>query len=420
MKKRFLILSFILFQCTQVFAQFNGGNADGHDVEARLNTTLENISLVILYQGGNGDGHDIEALLNTTLENISLTVLYNGGNGDGHDIEALLNTTLENISLAILYDGGTGDGHDVKGLLNTTLENISLAVLYEGGNGDGHDIEALLNTTLENISLTVLYDGGIGDGFSKSQENVFLDPSLINIKINPIAFLQGAYINPILGEETLMRDNLRTASLIPITSPYVDLLTSNASVFTQTGDDAIVDWVWVELRDENDNTNILASQSALLQRDGDIVGVDGISPLIFNIQLGNYYVAISHRNHLGILSTNTIALSSTSTIVNLSNNSTSVNGGTNGVVNLGNGIFALYAGDYDGNGQVQNTDLTAVRPLLGQPSDYENADLDMNTQVQNTDLNNLLNPNKGRGQQYSKNKDLKLYAKRNKNNIDEK
>jgi hypothetical protein len=65
MKKRFLILSFILFQCTQVFAQYDGRNTDGHDVEARLNTTLENLSLVILYEGGNGDGFyvDQESLL---------------------------------------------------------------------------------------------------------------------------------------------------------------------------------------------------------------------------------------------------------------------------------------------------------------------------------------------------------------------
>ena len=105
-------------------------------------------------------------------------------------------------------------------------------------------------------------------------------------------------------------------------------------------------------------------------------------------------------------------MSATSTTLDLTTGTAVVNGGSNAVVDLGNGIFALYSGDYDGNGQVQNTDLTAMRPLLGQPSAYDNADLDMNTQVQNTDVNNLLNPNKGRGQQFSKQQDLKLYAKR--------
>ena len=121
----------------------------------------------------------------------------------------------------------------------------------------------------------------------------FINPEVIvAIKIDPIAFFQGAYINPVSGEETLMRDNLRTANLIPTTSPYADVLTCNASIFTPTGSDAIVDWVWVELRDENDNTNILASQSALLQRDGDIVGTDGTSSLSFDLANGNYFVAI--------------------------------------------------------------------------------------------------------------------------------
>ncbi|MCF6279430.1 MAG: hemagglutinin protein [Flavobacteriaceae bacterium] len=243
----------------------------------------------------------------------------------------------------------------------------------------------------------------------------FINPEVVvDIKIDPIAFFQGAYINPVSGEETLMRDNLRVASLIPTTSPYADVLTCDASVFTPTGSDAIVDWVWVELRDENDNTNILASQSALLQRDGNIVSVDGTSSLSFDLTSDNYFVAVSHRNHLGILSANTVALSATTTILDLTTGLAVVNGGANAVVDLGNGIFALYAGDYDGNGQIQNTDLTAVRPLLGQPSAYDNADLDMNTQVQNTDLNNLLNPNKGKGQQFSREQDLKLYAKRKK------
>lgn len=240
----------------------------------------------------------------------------------------------------------------------------------------------------------------------------FINPIQVMIKIDPIAFIQGAYINPVAGEQNMMRDNLRVASLIPTTSPYADALTCNASVFTTTGANAIVDWVWVELRDKNNMATILASQSALLQRDGNIVDVDGTSPLSFNLPSDNYYVAISHRTHLGILSATAVALSATSSTLDLTTGPGAIYQGGNAVVDLGNGKFALYAGDYDGNGQVQNTDLTAVTPLLGQPVSYNNADLDMNTQVQNTDVNNLLNPNKGKGQQYARQQDLKLYAKR--------
>ncbi len=227
------------------------------------------------------------------------------------------------------------------------------------------------------------------------------------------AYLQGASMNPNVGEENLMRDDLRIASLIPTTSPYADALTCNASVFTPTGANAIVDWIWIELRDENDNTNILASTSALLQRDGDVVATDGISPLSFNLPNNNYFVALSHRNHLGILSANTFALSSTVSVVDLSNSFAIINGGVNAVVDLGNGIFACYAGDFDGNDQIQNTDVNSVVSLLGN-SGYSNADADLNGQTQNTDINNLINPNIGKGQQYAR-QQLNLYAKRRTN-----
>ena len=66
---------------------------------------------------------------------------------------------------------------------------------------------------------------------------------------------------------------------------------------------------------------------------------------------------------------------------------------------LGNGKFALFAGDFNGDGQIQNTDKSAVEPLRG-VSGYTNADVDMNGEVQNADLNSVLNPNLGKGQQY--------------------
>ena len=78
--------------------------------------------------------------------------------------------------------------------------------------------------------------------------------------VSPKVYLQGALLNPNLGEETLMRDDLRVANLIPTTSPYPDGLTCDASVFNTTGANAVVDWVFVELRDAL--TGILESTKA--------------------------------------------------------------------------------------------------------------------------------------------------------------
>jgi uncharacterized repeat protein (TIGR01451 family) len=130
----------------------------------------------------------------------------------------------------------------------------------------------------------------------------------------PKVYLQGSLFGVFSGP--LMRDDLRVKNLIPAKSPYVawnpitqaDTITSN-TVLTVTGADAIVDWVFVELRDANDSTIVVDSRSALLQRDGDIVEVDGVSPITFNTVVPtDYFVAVRHRNHLGVMSKTAVPL----------------------------------------------------------------------------------------------------------------
>jgi len=100
----------------------------------------------------------------------------------------------------------------------------------------------------------------------------------------------------------------------------------------------------------------------------------------------------------------------------LTTSSALVAGGLNGIADMGDGSFALFSGDFNGDGQVQNTDKSAVQPLIG-TSGMTDADLDMNGQVQNTDVQLKLNPNIGKGEQFSSRvQDLKLYAKRRKDN----
>jgi hypothetical protein len=205
-------------------------------------------------------------------------------------------------------------------------------------------------------------------------------------------------------------DALRSTANLPTTSPYADGLTCAASVFNVTGNDAIIDWVWVEVRDSADGITVIASTSALLQSDGEVVDTDGVSLLDVDVLYGNYYLMLSHRNHLGVLTASTVSLSGGVMSLDLTNNSALVEGGTNGIADMGDGSFALYAGDFNGDGQVQNTDKNAVEPLRG-ISGYENADIDMNSEVQNSDINSVLNPNIGRGEQ-SASRNLNLNARR--------
>ncbi|GIV34145.1 MAG: hypothetical protein KatS3mg031_1680 [Chitinophagales bacterium] len=137
------------------------------------------------------------------------------------------------------------------------------------------------------------------------------------VALNLKVFLEGPY-DPASG---LMRDDLRAAGLIPLSEPFSSMgfvhygpgggeFTSSA-VLNVTGSNAIVDWIFVELRDKNDSSAVVASRSALLQRDGDIVDTNGMQPVIFHgVACDDYFIAIRHRNHLGFMSKNPFSLNS--------------------------------------------------------------------------------------------------------------
>lgn len=203
--------------------------------------------------------------------------------------------------------------------------------------------------------IEILYTIGEVNVQELSAGNIQVSEGFINanmkIKIDPKLFLQGPLLNP--ATAGLMNDNLRQNTLIPTTSPYADLATCNASVFSVTGANAIVDWVWVELRAANDNTKLINGKSALLQRDGDVVGLDGTTSLVMTAAPTSYFVVVNHRNHLGAMSAATIALNETTTSIVDFTNSGFATYGTLAQSVLGSGNTALWAGDVNGNNQVR-------------------------------------------------------------------
>jgi hypothetical protein len=102
---------------------------------------------------------------------------------------------------------------------------------------------------------------------------------------------------------------------MPRTSYHTGTEATTAAVLSATGSNAIVDWVLLELRTGTTAATRVATRAALVQRDGDVVDVDGISPVTFlNRAAGAYYIVATHRNHLGVMSDVTLALSATATL----------------------------------------------------------------------------------------------------------
>ena len=162
-------------------------------------------------------------------------------------------------------------------------------------------------------SVPILYFFGAASSPYEAElliDNVTVSVAGTGASVSAKAWLDGCYDQA----QNLMRDDLRALGLVPSINPYGGSEAVVPSVFATTGGNAIVDWVRLELRlSPTFGGSIAAVRHALIQRDGDIVDVNGVSPVNFSVQQGNYYLTLRHRNHLAVMSADPIALTSAST-----------------------------------------------------------------------------------------------------------
>lgn len=179
-----------------------------------------------------------------------------------------------------------------------------------------HDIDL---SAYDGQSVLIRFVAVNGFGNSVLLDNIAVTNSGMRVAVK--LMLEGAYD----GATLKMRDELRGAGILPALEPYTALGFTQVAggggevlqpgVLTVTGDNAIVDWVQVELRNAATPSTIVATRPALVQRDGDVVAEDGVSPVSLLASAGNYRIAVRHRNHLGAMSSTGLALSATPTAV---------------------------------------------------------------------------------------------------------
>lgn len=168
---------------------------------------------------------------------------------------------------------------------------------------------------------------------------------LAEVRVSARVMLEG----PFLPGSGLMHDSLRVLGLLPSIEPYSAMgnTTENAGaaiggdVLSTTGPNAIVDHVLLELRDATTPSVRVAARSALVQRDGDMVDLDGVSPVPFHVIQGSYHLAVRHRNHLSAMTASPEALSSNSVVVDFTSSAAY---GVNAMKDV-NGTKCLWAGN---------------------------------------------------------------------------
>lgn len=196
-------------------------------------------------------------------------------------------------------------GEPILTLLSTPLSPYLLNTVFDASSlADGTHIFHIQFRDLSGLWCSVL---------SQPFEKVGAPNVLLPIKV----ILEG----PFDPQSQLMVDQLRQLPDFPLTEPFSDLGFTHvgggggesiAPVVLQTvGGDAIVDWVLVEVRDKVNGALVVRTRSALLQRDGDVVDLDGINPLTLSLDEEEYHVAVRHRNHLGAMTAQPVAISLT-------------------------------------------------------------------------------------------------------------
>ena len=191
------------------------------------------------------------------------------------------------------------------------------------------------------VTITVT-DNGINPANLSDSETFYI---MVNYpyNLNITVFLQGSY-NTATG---LMKPTLNTNGEVPLSQPYNTFpwdYTGTESVVT-LGED-VVDWVLVELRSNLNTTH--TRKAGLLHTNGTVtVSFNGL------VTPGDeYYVVVWHRNHMPVMSANSIEIPFFGTSLDLSIPANCY--GTEPLIQLiPTNIYGMIAGDVVADGQLK-------------------------------------------------------------------
>jgi hypothetical protein len=338
---------------------------------------------------------DTRTLVTVTITIVPLTITanndtkeydglaYSGGNGVTYDgfvngeTATVLGGTLAYVGTSqgainfgtyvITPEGLTSDNYDitfVAGSLNITKAPLTITAIddtkvydglaYSGGNGITYD--GFVNGETSAVLGGMLTYGGnsqgaINVGFyvitpdgmtSTNYDITFVDGEL---SITPVTLglkvlLQGPY-NIGTG---LMKTDLYDNGQLPSGQPFNVAPWNYSGGEMATPGSTSVDWVLVELR--SDENTIAGRKAALLNNDGTLsISINDVSfPGV--IAGSDYYIVIWHRNHMPVMSASAVTLPVTSYELTVLSNLY----GTNPAFHLGDGVYAMVAGDVTKNG----------------------------------------------------------------------
>jgi hypothetical protein len=172
----------------------------------------------------------------------------------------------------------------------------------------------------------------------------------------------------------LMNDGIRSSGQLPGIEPYTSMgydhrmkgggEVMGPGVAQVTGPDAIVDWVVLEQRSGTDPSEVISTATFLLQRDGDVVGLNGSSVPRWPVVLGQHHLAVHHRNHAGVMTAMPLSFTAGAPMnIDLAEPATPVYG--NEAASFVGDVRVLWPGDVNGDGTIRYSGASNDRdPVL--------------------------------------------------------
>jgi len=230
---------------------------------------------------------------------------------------------------------------------------------------------------------------GSDDSLDADMDGIPDDCDVVELELR--VFLEGA-LN-IAG--TAMRADLLSNGLLPNAQPFSQApYNYTAAIAAPSIPVDAVDWVLVEARSGipattgNPQTVIVEQAVGFLLSNGDIVNPSGVGALRFtSLSPGeSYHFVVRHRNHLDVITATAIPISSQFISYDFSTSAAQAFGIEQLIPHGASNIFALYAGDYNSDGVIQNTDYDVWEMDPSILNSYEPADGNLDGTVQTTDF----------------------------------
>lgn len=220
----------------------------------------------------------------------------------------------------------------------------------------------------------------------------------VSNRLSLVAFLEGPF------ESEQMNTYLNSGGHLQLMQPFnVPPWNYNgAEEVCMIPNPGIVDWVLLELRDlpspdDPNPDNVILRRACFLLKNGVVTGLNGYSQLqcYFDVSFGLYAI-LWHRNHLGIMTADSLSTCCGFYEYDFSSGADAVFGGSNGHKELSSGIWGMASGDGNGDGNVDNNDKLEVWDPQSGNSGYLNGDFSLDGQVNHQDKIDQWVPNAGR------------------------